>query len=1102
VKRETENKKRIFWVTLALCWAVLPLFGQQLPARGDSAQAGRVITGTVKTGSTPLPGVAIAVSDDAGHKILTSTDVDGSFWAQLSNDGHWRIHAEMAGFAGASREITVDAAHPSPAVEIQLTLLSRVPAPSPRAPATAGATRGSGQPRGAANSANGRQRLNAMSDELSTAASTANTPDTPLPGMPSLGTSADAANESMAITGPTASATDFTRNLDDLRDRVQEMRDRGQLPAEGLGQFLGGMGGLGGMMGGPGGGGRGAIGRFNVNKIHGSFVYTGGDSVMNAEPYSLTGQPSSQPGYASNKLGGTVGGPLNIPGVYQGGMKTFFFINFNITRSSTLYDRFSHVPTQAERDGDFSESELDNQSVKIFDPVPNTPSCAQTVVNVIPACQISSASQALLNLIPLPNQPLSQQQNYRLTSAEGSNLENIGIRLIHNFGAPQGGRRGLGFRSRNNINFAFNYSGSTSDLPKPFPTLGGKTDSHGERAQVGYGASRGRWTNQLTFNFNQQQTGTHNFFAGVENVAGLAGITGISTNPANWGISGLSFADYSGLSNVVPQNRRTQVYQTANTLIWRHGKHTFRTGGDIRRLLTDLRQNSNPNGLFTFTGFATAQYLNGSPVPGTGYDLADFLLGYPQQTALQYGPYTYNFRALGYDLFEQDSWRVRSNVSLELGIRYEYLSPYSEAHNRIVNLDPTPGFTSVTPVQPGQAGPYFFLPGLIKPNRDDFAPRVGIAWKPQKKTVVRAGYGINYNLGQYLNMIQQLALQPPFSFTETNIAPAPGTLTLQNGFPAPAPGTITNNYGVDPNYRLGYVQMWNLNIQYELSPTVVLNVGYTGSKGTDLDMVRAPNRGPEGLLIPNAQAFLWETSQGSSILHAGSARLRKRMAKGLSVGGTYTFAKSIDNASSIGGTAVVVAQNDLNLAAERGLSSFDVRQRLTGDWVYEFPLGTGKRWLDSGVIAHIIGDWNWSGDFTIQSGTPWTAQVVGNISDVNRGTNGTLRADYNGEPIALPNPTIQEWFNTAAFSVPPAGQFGTSGRNTIIGPGEVDFDMSLNKNFPIRDMMGLEIRLSANNVFNTPHFTTIDTNLNSHTFGQVTAVGAMRQLTAQARFRF
>jgi hypothetical protein len=284
---------------------------------------------------------------------------------------------------------------------------------------------------------------------------------------------------------------------------------------------------------------------------------------------------------------------------------------------------------------------------------------------------------------------------------------------------------------------------------------------------------------------------------------------------------------------------------------------------------------------------------------------------------------------------------------------------------------------------------------------------------------------------------------------------------------------------------------------------MVLNVGYTGSKGSHLDIVRAPNRGPEGLRIPDVQPFLWESSEGSSIMHAGSVRLRRRMHNGISIGGTYTFSKSIDNASSIGGGAVVVAQNDLDLAAERGLSSFDQRHRLTADYVVELPFGTGKAFLNNpGALSKIFGDWMWSGDFTIASGTPFTARVIGDFADVARGTNGTLRANYNGLPIGLSDPTVAQWFNTAAFTVPPLGSFGDAGRNTIIGPGSVVFDMAISKTFPMKDLMGLEVRAEAFNVFNHANFTAIDTNVNSPTFGQVISVGNMRRMQFTTRFRF
>ena len=282
-----------------------------------------------------------------------------------------------------------------------------------------------------------------------------------------------------------------------------------------------------------------------------------------------------------------------------------------------------------------------------------------------------------------------------------------------------------------------------------------------------------------------QQT---NEFAGVQNAAGLAGITGVSSNPADWGVPSLSFGDLTSLANVTPQQRRDRVFQITDTGIWRRGAHALRVGGDFRRMLTRIHNNPNPNGTFTFSNFATALIgPGGTPVSGTGYDFADFLLGYAKQTSIQYSAYTFNFAAIGYDFFLQDSWRMRSNLSLELGLRYEYVSPYSETDNRIVNLDVAPGLTGVAAVEPGQQGALtgmVYPSGLIKPDRNNYAPRVGIAWRTREKMVVRAGYGINYNLGQYKTMVQQLAFQPPFSTTQTNVAVTQTSLPLTNGFPA------------------------------------------------------------------------------------------------------------------------------------------------------------------------------------------------------------------------------------------------------------------------------------------------------------------------------
>ena len=251
-------------------------------------------------------------------------------------------------------------------------------------------------------------------------------------------------------------------------------------------------------------------------------------------------------------------------------------------------------------------------------------------------------------------------------------------------------------------------------------------------------------------------------------------------------------------------------------------------------------------------------------------------------------------------------------------------------------------------------------------------------------------------------------------------------------------------------------------------------------------------------------AFNWEDAQGDSEANAASVRVRKRLQGGFSVGGTYTFSKSIDDASTIGGGSTVVAQNAFDIPAERGLSSFNQTHKFTADYLWELPFGHDRRWLTSNSpLRALFGDWHWSGDWTIASGLPFTPRIVGDIADVNRGTNGTLRPDIvPGASISQPNPSKNEWFNKAAFAQPPSGQYGDARRNSIIGPGSVVFDMAMTKEFPMKENRSLEVRAAASNVFNTPQYTSIDTNLNSPTVGQVIGVGAMRAIQLTARLRF
>ena len=853
------------------------------------------------------------------------------------------------------------------------------------------------------------------------------------------------------------------------------------------------------------GGGR---GRYDVNRPHGSIYYSVGDAALDAAPYALTDSPVEKASYIRQRFGVSLGGPLNIPHIYKGGSKTFFFLNYNGSRGSSPFDDFSFVPTAAERAGDFSGV----AGIQLVNPSNGQPIPGNNFQNA--GLTIDPIAQGLLKFIPLPNVTgaAANEPNFHFVTSTLNDSDDLNLRLNQTLGraSDSQGRGQRGQRGpRNNLSFGFHYHSASANLTNAFPSVGGNTHTRSFDVPIGYVRTFGKVVNSARLDFNRSRTSTQNLYAFNQDITGNLGITGVSTNPFDWGLPNLSFTHFGSLNDNNPQLLRNQTWTFSDNLIYRRGKNTWRWGGDFRRIEVNPQTDSNARGTFTFTG------LN------SGYDFSDFLLGLPQLTSVQFGNNNYHFRGNSWDLFVQDEWRVRGNLTLNLGLRYEYFSPFSEEHNRIVNLDLPEGFTSPpVPVQVGQTGPYNgqFPVTLVRPDRNNFAPRLGLAWKPLRNTVVRAGYGINYNTSAYESIVQNMAFQPPFSTTATNTQSATTVLTLQNGFPPVPPGSITNNFGVDPNYRLGYVQIWNVDVQQQIRPTLIMNLDYTGTKGTRLDILEAPNRTATGVLFPGVQPFYWEDSLGDSTAKAGSVRVRKRLQAGFSIGGRYTFSKSMDNASTIGsgeplvaqgaGRAGVsgatnVAQNAFDLAAERGLSSFDQRHSFTADYLWELPFGHERRWLSGKTpLRAVLGDWNWSGDWTIASGLPFTPRVLGNILNVSQGVNGTQRANVvPGQSVSVLDPSIAEWFNTAAF-VAPTGPFGDARRNSIEGPGSRLFDMSFTKIFPLSESRFLEFRAQFSNVFNTPQYVGIDTVVNSPTYGRVISVGGMRSLLLTARFRF
>ncbi len=840
-------------------------------------QSAGTIHGVVKSGNIPLPGATVTATNTlTGQKATTWTDVEGSFSLQVPANGRYVVRSQMAAFAPSTQEVLINAGNRDATVNLEPVLQSRAQEAAQTAQKEAAAI------------GRGFQTLSVLQSASSADLAANGGSDIVPQGISIPGLSANGATESVSVSGSNVSPF-ATMSSDEMRARFNEMR---QENGGGIGGFGGGFG------GGHGGGGHMLFGRgFNFNQPHGSIYYSVGDSAFDASPYSLTGQPVVKPGYLQQRFGVTTGGPLKIPGIYKGSDKTFFFLNYNGSRGENPFDQFSTVPTLLERAGNFSQTSVNGQSVQIFDPATGAPFANNTITAIDPA------AKALLAYIPLPNLP-GDTQNFHRVIAATNDSDNFNIRLIRSLGGTSAGPRPGG--PRNSLFFGFHYHGSHSNITNAFPSVGGSITSRDFDIPLGYVRTWGKLTNNLRFDFNRSRTNTQNLYAFSQDVAANAGINGVSTNPFDWGLPTLAFSDLAGMQDTSPSLLRDQTFTYTDNLVWNHGKHTWRWGGDFRRIQQNTEGDSNGRGSFTFTGVNTSQ--PGSNGTIGGYDFADFLLGLPALTSVQYGANNYHFRGNSWDLYGQDEWKVRGNLTLNLGVRYEYVSPFTEINNRIANLalssavfDPAFQTVPASAVSVTTAGNSSLPSALVRPDRNNFAPRVGFAWKPLSKTVVRGGYGINYNTSAYDAIAQDLAFQPPFALSQTNVQSSVGQLTLANGFPPPTAGTITNSYAIDPNYRLGYVQIRNLDIQQEIRPTLLVNVDYTGTKGSGLEILSDPNRSLSGLRITDVQAFNYEESTGSSSANAGSVRVRKRLQGGVSLGGTYTFSKSIDDASTIGG---------------------------------------------------------------------------------------------------------------------------------------------------------------------------------------------------------
>ena len=1142
------------------------------PATAPAIAGGR-LHGVVKSGNIPLPGVTVTAQNTlTGKRYSTTTDINGAWSMTIPQDGRYVLRTEFAAFAQASGEALLNATGRDRTADFQLILASRA---AQQAQQEARRNADPSSIESLAGQAiqqltgNGAENLNLM-DSLGGGADTGNgAAGVAGAELPSIASNNDFGGDSLAVSGQSGHVSPLAGvDMDRIRDAIETLRAQngGQIPA--MGGLFGGAGGSmlyigggalfaggGGMFpggggrpgagGGPGGGGFGGGGfggpggflggggrsffrSFNPAQPHGAFFWDGSNSALNAEPFALRGQPQLQPANGTNRFGLSVMTEPYIPHLTKPSGKDTVFFSLSGERSSSPEDEYGTVPTAAERSGDFSGLGL----APVYDPATGRQFSYLGTPNIIPPSQIASQATALLNYFPAPNitgANVANNYNYHLLTTAQSNSTQAGVRYMRSLGANggtpggRGGFGGFGRRGqsqnqglRQSINVNYNWSHAASDMVNLFPQLGGKQASDSDSLQSGYTVSYHRVTSIFNTGWNRSNSHTINFFTNTAIDPGLAaGVLVPNHFPLNYGLPDVNLSNITGLTEQQPNFSLGQTISFSEVLAWRRGAHNLRFGGDYRRIHRDFLAGSDSTGSFTFTGLFTQ---NSAGDPTTGSALADFLLGLPQSTTLNSSLAKSYLRDNAMDAFAMDDWRALPYLTLNYGLRYEYYAPYTEKYGRLADVltNPSGGFTTQTEAQPGAAQ----LPSsLVYPWRKAFAPRVGLALRVPKlkQTVIRAGFGMNYSVGEYAGFATTMAHQPPFTDEQTNeesVGNTPSTacvqtgacFTLANGFPAPA---TVGNYALDPHYPLPYVETWNLDVQKTLPWGIVMSVGYNGSKANHLDMMSAPRATPSSPgTDPTGLVFNYDQALGFYKMSAGTLRLNKRLSGGVAMGANYHYAHAIDDASAVNGSSATVAQNWQDLAAEEGNSRLVPRHSVSGTYLYELPFGQDKHWLTTGAGAHVLEGLSLSGNFTFASGGWLTPTYTPTATSIACGTAGALRANRApGISAAAGAGSLRQWFNPAAYSLPSpttgyCNAFGDAPRNSIEGPGTVENNLALSKTMQLGETRSMEIRATMNNAFNTVQYDGVNTTVGTPTFAQVSSVGAMRSFQFMARFRF
>jgi hypothetical protein len=862
--------------------------------------------------------------------------------------------------------------------------------------------------------------------------------------------------------------------------------------------------------------------------------------------------------YKQNQFGFTIGGPIIRD-------RTFFFADYEGLRVRQAQTSTSFVPTDAQRGGDFSDQLDLTQPTgtdcgghptfvgEIFDARNAGNGCgvafqydgAGNPLNIIPMSKLDPLALAITKLYPEPN-----------VNGNGFNFLNNPVRseTRNNFDV----RVDQKYTEKDYAFFRFSYEDQPSLIPGPFDSTGG--DGGGffsgveDNAYRSFATSwthlfRSNLTNEFRLGYNRvnserQQINADKTSETLLNFPG--GFPGIPNVPGNGGLPQFTFNDIAqiGSPTFLPSHEVQNTYGLSENLTWVHRNHALKFGTDIRSEEFTIFQPAAARGTLDFgPGFTdnpANQFTGGS-------GLASFLVGLSDGGSIN-NLHNIDYHHQVYAFYAQDDWKVTPNLTLNLGLRYELFTTIKERNNELGTFDLstgalivpkgvtaqlTPQLAAIIPVQATAS------PGLISPDINNFAPRVGLAYKVSEKFVVRAGYGIFYGgdeAGPYSN--PSMGFNPPFFISKNFNQPCgspsanpatvdcslPGIPTLSSGFPAnsltdPEPPPLL--FSLDPKLVTPYMQQWHLSTQYELPSNTVFELTYAGSRGLKQYIYlngnqAAPNPDPDLPFadrrpLPQIDGSIgWFRSAGWSNYDSLQTRVEKRFSHGLTFLASYTWAHALDIASN----ADLGAQNGgdfrffKNPAQEYGNSDFDIRHRFVFSYLWELPIGHGKRALGdaSGVLNQIVGGWQVGGITSVSTGNWFTILDANGVAN----SDGQQRPDLIGNPRSAPC-VPNTFFNTCAFADPASGSFGDVSRNSVQGPGYQIWDFSLFKNFSISERAKLEFRAEFFNVFNHPNLQFAKSgpqnSINTTTFGTpefgfLTAARDPRQIQLALKLSF